>query len=85
MPPITKREILIVDDNIDAAESLAMILNLAGHQAVTSYTAADGLQKAARMRPGVIILDIGLPEMDGYELARKMRAQPALAGILWSH
>jgi len=78
----TKRHILIVDDNIDAAESLAMILRLAGHQVVTAHTAADALQMAAQIRPGVIVLDIGLPEVNGYELARKMREQPDLAGAV---
>ena len=79
---VTKRHILIVDDNIDAAESLAMILRLAGHQVVTAHTAADALQMAGQIRPGVIVLDIGLPEVNGYELARKMREQPDLAGAV---
>ncbi|TAK34486.1 MAG: response regulator, partial [Lysobacteraceae bacterium] len=80
--PVTKRNILIVDDNIDAAESLAMILRLAGHQVVTAHTAASALQTAAQIRPDVIVLDIGLPEVNGYELARKMRGQPDLAGAV---
>jgi CheY-like chemotaxis protein len=79
---VTKRHILIVDDNNDAADSLAMVLRMAGHDVVTAYTANSALQAAAQMRPDVIVLDIGLPEMDGYELARKMRAQPALRGAL---
>ena len=75
---VSKRDILIVDDNMDAADSLTMMLRLAGHEVATSYSAADALQKAAQMRPEVIILDIGLPEMNGYALARKMRGQAAL-------
>jgi two-component system CheB/CheR fusion protein len=77
-----KRSILIVDDNIDAAESLAAILRLAGHKAATAYTASGALQMTAETRPDAVVLDIGLPEMDGYELARRLREQPHLAGIL---
>ncbi|MBI2288982.1 MAG: PAS domain-containing protein [Betaproteobacteria bacterium] len=80
--PVTKRNILIVDDNIDSAESLAMILRLAGHRVVTAHNPAIALQTAAQIRPDVIVLDIGLPEMNGYELARAIRQQPALANAV---
>ncbi len=80
--PVTKRNILIVDDNIDAAESLAMILRLAGHQVVTTHSSAIALQTAVQIRPDVIVLDIGLPEMNGYELARAIRKQPAEANAV---
>jgi two-component system CheB/CheR fusion protein len=75
------RRVLIVDDNEDAANSLAMILNLGGHETASVYTAADALQRAASFRPDVVLLDIGLPGMDGYEVAQKMRELPGLRDI----
>jgi CheY-like chemotaxis protein len=75
------RRVLIVDDNEDAANSLAMILELGGHQTASVYTAADALQRAAAFRPDVVLLDIGLPGMDGYEVAQKMRELPGLRDI----
>jgi CheY-like chemotaxis protein len=75
------RRVLIVDDNEDAANSLAMILNLGGHETASVYTAVDALQRAASFRPDVVLLDIGLPGMDGYEVAQKMRELPGLRDI----
>lgn len=75
------RRVLIVDDNEDAANSLAMILELGGHETASVYTAADALQRAAAFRPDVVLLDIGLPGMDGYEVALKMRELPGLRNI----
>ena len=76
-----RRRVLIVDDNEDAANSLAMILNLGGHETASVYTAVDALQRAASFRPDVVLLDIGLPGMDGYEVAQKMRELPGLRDI----
>ncbi|MGH8185925.1 MAG: response regulator [Steroidobacteraceae bacterium] len=64
----------MVDDNHDAADSLAMCLQLDGHQTLTVYSAASALQQVAGFDPQVVLLDIGLPGMDGYEVARRMRA-----------
>ena len=75
------RRVLIVDDNEDAANSLAMILELSGHETASVYTAVDALQRAAAFRPDVVLLDIGLPGMDGYEVAQKMRELPGLRDI----
>jgi CheY-like chemotaxis protein len=75
------RRVLIVDDNEDAANSLAMILNLGGHETVSVYTAVDALRRAASFRPDVVLLDIGLPGMDGYEVAQKLRELPGLRDI----
>ncbi len=75
------RRVLIVDDNEDAANSLALILQLGGHQTASVYSAADALQRATAFRPDVVLLDIGLPGMDGYEVARKMRELPGLRAI----
>ncbi len=75
------RRVLIVDDNEDAANSLAMILQLGGHETASVYTAVDALERAAVFRPDVVLLDIGLPGMDGYEVAQKMRELPGLRDI----
>jgi CheY-like chemotaxis protein len=75
------RRVLIVDDNEDAANSLAMILELSGHQTASVYSAVDALQRAAVFRPEVVLLDIGLPGMNGYEVAQKMRELPGLRDI----
>src|SRR5690606_38398887 len=64
-----------VDDNADAANSLTMILNLTGHQAESAYDPKAALERAAEFDPEVILLDIGLPGMDGYEVARRIRAR----------
>ena len=70
--------ILIVDDNHDAADSLGALLALEGHTIEMAYSAADALRRAAPFRAQVILLDIGLSEMDGYEVARRLRRMPEL-------
>jgi len=77
----TPRRILIVDDNEDAANSLAMLLQLGGHETESAYTARDALERAASFKPDVVLLDIGLPGMDGYEVAQRMRELPGLQDI----
>jgi two-component system, chemotaxis family, CheB/CheR fusion protein len=71
------RRLLVVDDNVDAADSLAELLRLAGHQAVAVYGAREAIERAVEFDGDVILLDIGLPEMDGYEVARRLRAEVA--------
>jgi signal transduction histidine kinase len=80
VPEQSARRVLIVDDNVDAADSLTMILRLDGHEVECAYTARDGLAQAIRFRPDAAFLDIGLPGMNGYELASRMREDPQLAG-----
>ena len=70
------RSILVVDDNRDAALSLATVLQLSGYTTHVAYDGAEAVQVAAAVRPDVMLLDIGLPKLDGYEVARKIRAQP---------
>jgi len=70
VPP---RRILVVDDNEDAATALAMMLRLEGHEVESFFSAAEALARAAEFKPEVALLDIGLPEMDGYELAQRLR------------
>jgi signal transduction histidine kinase/ActR/RegA family two-component response regulator len=74
--------IMVVDDNRDAADSLAMVLQAAGHAVVVEYAAPIALAHALASPPDVFILDIGLPDMDGYALARKLRSNPATAGAV---
>jgi PAS domain S-box-containing protein len=76
----TPRKILVVDDNHDAAHSLATLLGLSGHQVVVAHDGRDALALAALDPPDAVLLDIGLPTMDGFEVARRMREMPALAG-----
>jgi PAS domain S-box-containing protein len=67
--------ILIVDDNMDAADSIAMLLSMEGHETRAVHTARAALLAVPDFKPEVVLLDIGLPEMDGYEVARRLRAQ----------
>jgi PAS domain S-box-containing protein len=67
--------ILVVDDNVDAADSIAMLLNMEGHETRSVNTARAALLAVPDFQPEVVLLDIGLPEMDGYEVARRLREQ----------
>jgi CheY-like chemotaxis protein len=71
-----RRRILVADDNNDALESLATLLELGGHEVVTASNGALALECAERHRPEVALLDIGMPMLDGYEVARRIRVQP---------
>lgn len=76
--PASARRILVVDDNLDAAELLATLLELAGHAVSVAHTGPEAIALATSQQPDVILLDIGLPELDGYEVARLLRADPNL-------
>jgi signal transduction histidine kinase len=71
--------ILIVDDNVDAADILAILLEQDGHQIRVAHTGPDGLIAAAELQPHVVLLDLGLPGIDGYEVARRLRADRSIA------
>ena len=71
---------LIVDDNQDSARSMSTLQRLRGHETRTAFTGPDAIVAAADFIPEVVLMDIGLPGMDGYEVARRLRAIPALAG-----
>ena len=77
-----RRRILVVDDNRDAAQALKLLLESDGHEVRVAGDGAGGLALARQYEPDVALLDIGLPNMDGYELARRMREEPALEGTL---
>lgn len=74
--------ILVVDDNQDAAISLSMLLRLQGHEVRVTHNGASALELAASFRPSVIFLDIGMPGMDGYEVARRVRNTPDLENTI---
>jgi signal transduction histidine kinase/ActR/RegA family two-component response regulator len=74
--------VIIVDDNQDAADSLAMLLRAHGHTVLVEYTAIAALRCAVAERPDAMVVDIGLPDMDGYQLAARLRAQPETRGAL---
>ncbi|MFL6550396.1 MAG: PAS domain S-box protein [Povalibacter sp.] len=70
------RRVLIADDNADAASSLAMVLELMGHQVWTAHDGQDALEKATEIEPEFVFLDLGMPRLDGYEAARRLRKSP---------
>ena len=77
--PSAHRRILVVDDNRDAAISLATMLKIMGNDAQTAYDGLEALNVATAFRPDVILLDIGMPNLNGYETARRIRQEP------WGH
>jgi two-component system CheB/CheR fusion protein len=74
--PSSRRRILVVDDNADAAMSLAMMLNLTGNEAKTAHDGLEALDVAAAYRPDLILMDIGMPRLNGHETAKRIREQP---------
>jgi CheY-like chemotaxis protein len=76
----TPRRVLVADDNRDAAESLADLLRLMGHEVHTAHDGAEAVQLASSVRPDAVLLDIGMPKMNGYEAARCIRREPWAAG-----
>jgi CheY-like chemotaxis protein len=74
------RRVLVVDDNLDAAELLGAFIERAGHRPSLASCARDALVIANLLRPEVALIDIGLPDMNGYDLVRSLRALPGLEG-----
>jgi signal transduction histidine kinase len=71
-----QRRILVADDNRDATDGMAMMLRMKGHHTRTAYDGLEAVQLAASFRPDLLLLDIGMPKMNGYEVARHIRQQP---------
>jgi CheY-like chemotaxis protein len=71
--PLPRRKVLVVDDNVDAAESLAVLLRYEGQEVWVAHDGASALEAVEAHRPEVVVLDIGMPDMDGYEVARRLR------------
>ena len=72
----TKRRLLVVDDNKDAAESMSMLLEMWGHEVAFAFDGPSALETAEQWQPEAVFLDIGLPGMDGYEVAERLRELP---------
>ncbi len=73
-----RHRVLVVDDNVDAAVSLGMLLKLVGQDVRVAYDGPTALRQAIDFRPELILLDIGMPMMDGYEVCRRLRRQSGL-------
>ena len=71
-----RRRILVVDDNVDSAESMAMMLELSGHDVAMAHDGAEAIELAKEFQPDVAFLDLGMPKLNGYEAARSIREQP---------
>jgi len=78
-PGAGQLQILIVEDNLDAADSMRMFLELAGHKVTVVHTGPEGVRTATVLGPAVVLCDIGLPGLDGYGVARELRQNPATA------
>jgi PAS domain S-box-containing protein len=80
--PAAARRILVVDDNRDAATSLALLLQLTGNEAQIAFDGLEAVEATAAFRPDVILLDIGLPKLNGYDACRRIREQPWGRGVM---
>jgi CheY-like chemotaxis protein len=79
--PGRTRRILVVDDSRDSADSLARLLRRLGHEVEVAYEGPSAYEAGVALTPDIVLLDIGLPGMDGYEVARRLRAEPSLDGV----
>jgi len=80
MPAARGRRVLIVEDNVDAADSLREVLQFGAHAVAVAHSGPEGLERAREFKPEVVLCDVGLPGMDGFEVARAFRADEALKG-----
>ena len=81
-PTGTSLRVLVVDDNVDAVEGFEMLLRDSGHDVRSAYDGPTAIEAALDYRPNVVLLDIGLPGLDGYEVAKRMRQQPILQQVV---
>jgi CheY-like chemotaxis protein len=79
-PSLSQPRVLVVDDNVDAADSLATLLRMSGYPVREAYSGESAVETAVGFQPDIVLLDIGLPEIDGYEVARRLRQIPELQG-----
>jgi CheY-like chemotaxis protein len=75
MRPGARRTVLVADDNRDAAETLALLLDMEGYETAVAYDGLQALDSIRRNRPDAVILDIGMPDLNGYEVARRIREE----------
>ena len=78
----TKKRVLIVDDNVDVADSLALWLKMAGHEISVAHSAARALECVPLFQPEIILLDINLPDLNGFSLAKELRAIPNIPSFV---
>jgi CheY-like chemotaxis protein len=78
---MTPRRVLVVDDNVDTAQSIQMLLKEAGHDVHVAHDGLKALEVARRLRPEFVFLDLGLPGLDGFEVARALRREPDLQSV----
>ena len=71
--PTNHRRVLVVDDNRDSAESLSSLLSIDGHQVETAFSGPDAIARSTKFRPEFVFLDIGMPGMDGYAVAGRLK------------
>jgi CheY-like chemotaxis protein len=77
-----KRRVLIADDNRDAADSISMLLQMAGHEVTVAYDGQQALESIETLRPEIALLDIGMPGLDGFEVARRVRLDARILNTL---
>jgi CheY-like chemotaxis protein len=77
----TKLKLLLVDDNVDSARTLAMLLELSGHEVEVAHSGPAALEKVGDYQPSCVFLDIGMPDMNGYEVARRLRSEPRFDSV----
>ena len=73
---VAPRRILVADDNEDSASSMALLLEILGNEVRTAFDGLDAVEVATAFRPDVILMDIGMPRLDGYDACRRIREQP---------
>jgi CheY-like chemotaxis protein len=81
-PSIAQSRILVVDDNVDAADALAFMLRAAGHEVATAHDGLEALDVSAAFRPEIVLLDLGMPKLNGYAAASKIREQAWAKDVL---
>ncbi len=82
MSDATSYRILVVDDNVDSAQSMALLLQLEGHQVECAHDGAQALERATAIAPQVVLLDLELPQVNGYEVARTLRGRDGGQALL---
>jgi CheY-like chemotaxis protein len=91
LPATPRRRFLVVDDNRDSAQSLATLLHLTGNEAYVAHDGLEAIEAATNLQPEIILLDIGLPKLNGYEVCRRIREQKWGKGMVivaltgWGH
>jgi CheY-like chemotaxis protein len=78
-PSVLRRRMLVIDDNVDAAITLSKFFELLGHEAHAATDVTTGVLLARRLKPEFVIIDIGLPELDGFQIAAILRSEPGTA------